>query len=139
MKKICVICNKEFEAYSVSRGYSRGARWVGKRPARSITCSKICSKIHSHNLNKNRKKKKTKKCKYCNKIIKGGRGNRRFCNPSCRYQNQVEMKRKDYHKNKEKYIKYDLCRCGNKKYVGSKQCNKCYRSNKLKYRLSRLK
>lgn len=60
MKKICVVCKREFEAYSQERTHSRGAKWVGKRPFRSVTCSKKCSGIHSQNLRREYRKLRQK-------------------------------------------------------------------------------
>jgi len=68
------------------------------------------------------------RCEYCSKKIEGKR-DKRFCNKKCNNKYY-------YLKNKIKY--YNLCKCGSKKHIKSKQCRKCYSSNKLKG-LSRLK
>lgn len=44
MKKICVICKKEFGCYNKKIG---GGRAISLRPHKSKTCSKECSKIYN--------------------------------------------------------------------------------------------
>ncbi len=47
-----------------------------------------------------------------------------------------KCRQKYYKKIKTKLL--DLCRCGNKKWKGSKRCIKCFHSNKLIGQISRL-
>jgi len=81
----------------------------------------------------------TMKCEYCDKKIEGIK--RKYCNSNCRDKfNYRKNKRrsKEYHKKYFQEKLRDFCACGNKKYIGSKQCQKCHDSNKTKGRLSRL-
>jgi hypothetical protein len=49
MIKKCRICKREFETYDFVRNGKRG---IIKRPVRSITCSRRCSLINAHNIQK---------------------------------------------------------------------------------------
>ncbi len=79
------------------------------------------------------------KCDWCCKKIKGWK--RRYCNIECNKEHY-------YQKNKKGILNYqreynlkkckNLCKCGNEKYIGSKQCRKCHTSNKYKLQLSKL-
>ena len=75
------------------------------------------------------------KCEYCNKKIKGN-FNKRHCNSKCYYKKNEkkirERSRKHYHE-----IRHNLCKCGNKKYISSKQCLKCHGLHKHRFQLSR--
>jgi len=89
---------------------------------------------------KERKNKKGKmKCKYCGKEIKR-KWAKRYCNESCRtkhYYQKNKIKKRRYAKEYAKNL-YNLYKCGNRKFHASKQCQKCYHSNKTKGQLSKL-
>jgi len=70
------------------------------------------------------------KCEYCGKKIEGRK--RRYCNLRC---NRTHYYQKVL-KYKERTV-YDLCKCGSRKHISSKQCLKCHSANKHKGQLSR--
>ena len=47
MKKICIICEKEYPCNEEGKNSRSGARGKSKRPRKSLTCSRKCSKTFS--------------------------------------------------------------------------------------------
>jgi hypothetical protein len=60
MKKICIVCNKEFEVYDLNKvGKTTGKTGrKAKRGRNTINCSKRCSWIYTGLINKEKKEMK---------------------------------------------------------------------------------
>jgi len=81
-----------------------------------------------------------KKCEWCGKKIEGNK-QKRYCNLYCRNPHYYQKNKKKISIYRKEYILKkckNLCRCGNEKYIRSKQCLKCHTSNKHKFQLSRV-
>ena len=86
------------------------------------------------------RRRKMKKCKWCKKKLEGQQ--KKYCSSKCKNKIHYRKNKKYYQKYYLKYrhdYKYSFCKCGNKKGISSKQCRKCYHSNKHKSQLSRIK
>ena len=62
VRKRCVVCGDHYEAYN-NKGKTTGLRIIkSKRPAKSLTCGRVCSKLYNGEIRRiYNQKYKTKK------------------------------------------------------------------------------
>jgi len=120
MKRVCDICNKEFETSQYNKKH----------------CSKKCSNINKQEklkqwFLKNKKEVYEKfeiKCDICSKIF-FGKKNQKRCSNKCAHINKLQnINKKSYENNKEKYLKKRIektCDICNKLFLGDLTQKRC--------------
>ena len=119
IKKICPVCKQKFKT---KKNHKR----------EKVTCSHSCSNTYfrSSKTSIYRRNRFTVKCKNCDKELKIGRSNRKFCNNTCRQELEYKVYIENWQVGKEDGIKASGLNVSNyirryiwKKYEG--KCSKC--------------